>query len=118
MLENQLFYRIINLLERPDSGSVFLDGVDLTNLSKKELLKQRLSMGMIFQHFNLLSNRTVSDNVSFSLEIAGFPKAARKKRVDECLEIVGLADKANAYPAKLSGGKTACRHCKSFSDPA
>jgi D-methionine transport system ATP-binding protein len=97
--------RMINLLERPDTGSVFVDGVDLTKLSKKELLKQRLSMGMIFQHFNLLSNRTVSENVSFSLEIAGVPKAERKKRVNECLEIVGLADKANAYPAKLSGGQ-------------
>lgn len=97
--------RMINLLERPDTGSVFVDGVDLTKLAKKELLKQRLSMGMIFQHFNLLSNRTVSENVSFSLEIAGVAKAERKKRVNECLEIVGLADKANAYPAKLSGGQ-------------
>lgn len=97
--------RMINLLERPDTGSVFVDGVDLTNLTKKDLLKQRLSMGMIFQHFNLLSNRTVSENVSFSLEIAGIPKTERKKRVKECLEIVGLADKANTYPAKLSGGQ-------------
>ena len=97
--------RMINLLERPDTGSVIVDGVDLTNLSKKELLKKRLSIGMIFQHFNLLSNRTVAGNVSFSLEIAGIPKVERKKRVEECLEIVGLSDKANAYPAKLSGGQ-------------
>ncbi len=97
--------RMINLLERPDTGSVHVDGVDLTSLSKKELLKRRLSLGMIFQHFNLLSNRTVSQNVSFPLEIAGVPKAKRKKRVAECLEIVGLSDKANAYPVKLSGGQ-------------
>ena len=69
--------RMINLLERPDTGSVIVDGVDLTNLSKKELLKKRLSIGMIFQHFNLLSNRTVAGNVSFSLEIAGIPKVER-----------------------------------------
>lgn len=97
--------RMINLLERPDTGSVTIDGEDLTSLSKKELLKRRLSMGMIFQHFNLLSNRTVADNVSFPLEIAGVPKAERRKRVEECLEIVGVSEKANTYPAKLSGGQ-------------
>lgn len=97
--------RMINLLEKPDAGSVIVDGEDLTNLSKKDLLKKRLSMGMIFQHFNLLSNRTVSDNVSFPLEIAGVPKEKRKKRVAECLDIVGLSEKANAFPANLSGGQ-------------
>lgn len=97
--------RMINLIERPDVGSVIVDGEDLTSLSKKDLLKKRLSMGMIFQHFNLLSNRTVSDNISFPLEIAGVPKEKRKKRVVECLDIVGLSDKANAYPAMLSGGQ-------------
>lgn len=97
--------RMINLLERPDTGAVIVDGQDLTTLPKKELLKKRLAMGMIFQHFNLLSNKTVFDNVSFSLEIAGVPKLERKKRVAECLEIVGLSDKANTYPVKLSGGQ-------------
>lgn len=97
--------RTINLLERPDQGTVVVDGQDLTRLSLKELLKARLSIGMIFQHFHLLNNRTVFENVSFPLEIAGTPKAERKQRIEECLEIVGLQDKAKAYPAKLSGGQ-------------
>lgn len=97
--------RMINLLERPDSGEILVDGQDLVKLSKKELLKKRLSIGMIFQHFNLLSNRTVEENVSFPLEIAGVPKGERKERVKECLQIVGLLDKAKNYPVKLSGGQ-------------
>jgi len=98
--------RMINLLERPDpGGTVVVNGRNLTRLSKNELNESRQSIGMVFQHFNLLSNRTVSDNVALPLEIAGKPKAERARRVAECLEIVGLSDKANAYPAKLSGGQ-------------
>ena len=98
--------RMINLLERPDKGgTVVVNGRNLTSLSKTELNESRQSIGMVFQHFNLLSNRTVSDNVSLPLEIAGKPKPERTRRVAECLEIVGLTDKANTYPAKLSGGQ-------------
>jgi D-methionine transport system ATP-binding protein len=97
--------RMINLLERPDEGSVVVDGEQWTRLPSKQLRKRQLSIGMIFQHFHLLNNRTVYDNVSFPLEIAGVPKAERKKRIEECLEIVGLSDKAKTYPAKLSGGQ-------------
>jgi D-methionine transport system ATP-binding protein len=98
--------RMINLLERPDAGgTVVVDGQNLTNLPKAQLNESRQSIGMVFQHFNLLSNRTVSDNVALPLEIAGKPKAERARRVAECLEIVGLSDKANTYPAKLSGGQ-------------
>ena len=98
--------RTMNLLEVPDVGSqVFVNGRDLTQLSKSELNRERLSIGFVFQHFHLLNNRTVADNVAFPLEIAGKSKAERKKRVAECLEIVGLAEKAGAYPAKLSGGQ-------------
>lgn len=97
--------RMINLLERPDEGTVTVGGVDLTGLSMRELRRRRLSIGMIFQHFNLLNNLTVFDNVSFPLEIAKVPKAERKRRIEECLEMVGLLDKAKVYPAKLSGGQ-------------
>ena len=98
--------RTINLLERPDAGSkVLVDGRDLLALPKDELLRARQSIGMVFQHFNLLNNRTVSENVAFPLEIAGRSRAERTRRVAECLQIVGLEDKARSYPAKLSGGQ-------------
>jgi D-methionine transport system ATP-binding protein len=98
--------RMINLLEKPDTGStVSVDGQNLTSLSKADLNRSRQSIGMVFQHFNLLSNRTVSENVALPLEIAGKPKAERIKRVAECLGVVGLTDKANTYPSKLSGGQ-------------
>jgi D-methionine transport system ATP-binding protein len=100
--------RTINLLERPDPDprtSIAVDGRELTRLSREELNLARRSIGMIFQSFNLLNNRTVAENVSFPLEIAGRPKTERIRRVAECLEIVGLADKARAYPSKLSGGQ-------------
>lgn len=100
--------RTINLLERPDPDprtSVVIDGREMTRLSKAELNRARHSIGFIFQHFNLLNNRTVAENVAFALEIAGRPRAHRAARVRECLEIVGLAEKANTYPAKLSGGQ-------------
>ncbi|MEK3760369.1 ATP-binding cassette domain-containing protein [Paenibacillus sp. FSL H7-0756] len=97
--------RLINLLERPDAGMVTVDGQRLTELPDKELRRQRQRIGMIFQHFNLIGNATVSRNVAISLELAGVPRAGRMKRVEECLQFVGLADKAGQYPAQLSGGQ-------------
>jgi D-methionine transport system ATP-binding protein len=98
--------RTINLLERPDPGSkIIVNGRNITQLIKAELNKERQSIGMVFQHFNLLNNRTVAENVSFPLEIAGKSKMERKKRIAECLDIVGLSEKAKTYPAKLSGGQ-------------
>lgn len=97
--------RTINLLERPDKGSVFVDGEDLTALSRAQLRNRRRSIGMIFQHFNLIQNATVFQNVSFPLEIAGIGRTERHQRVEETLQTVGLTDKAHVYPAKLSGGQ-------------
>jgi D-methionine transport system ATP-binding protein len=97
--------RLMNLLDRPSSGSVRLKGRDLTEMTPAELRRTRQSIAMIFQHFNLISNKTVAANVSFPLEIARFPKAEREARVRECLSIVGLSDKLHAYPATLSGGQ-------------
>ena len=97
--------RCINLLERPTSGAVLVDGQDLTRLDRKQLLLVRRSIGMIFQSFNLLSQRTVLQNICFPMELAGVKKDAAKKRALELLEIVELPDKANAYPVQLSGGQ-------------
>ncbi|MGE5381534.1 MAG: methionine ABC transporter ATP-binding protein [Methylocystaceae bacterium] len=97
--------RCINMLERPNSGRVLVDGVNLSALSESELRSARQKIGMIFQHFNLLSSRTVSGNIEFPLEIAGIAPAVRRKRVGELLEIVGLTDKASNYPSQLSGGQ-------------
>ncbi len=97
--------RCINFLERPTSGQVIIDGQNLGDLSKKELLKTRQNIGMIFQGFNLLSQRNVIKNVCYPLEIAGVKKADRIKRAEELLELVGLSDKAKAYPSQLSGGQ-------------
>ncbi|WP_342424801.1 ATP-binding cassette domain-containing protein [Paenibacillus sp. FSL E2-0178] len=97
--------RLINLLERPDMGTVTVDGKLLTELPDKELRQQRQRIGMIFQQFNLVGNATVSRNVAIPLELAGVPRAGRMKRTLECLQFVGLADKANHYPAQLSGGQ-------------
>ena len=97
--------RCINFLEKPTSGSVIFDGADLGALPERDLLKARQSMGMIFQQFNLLMQRNALQNICFPLEIAGVPKKEAKKRALELLEIVGLADKAKAYPAQLSGGQ-------------
>lgn len=97
--------RCINLLERPTSGEVIFDGEDLASLKEKDLLKARQSMGMIFQQFNLLMQRNTLQNICFPLEIAGVPKKDAIKRAEELLEIVGLTDKAKAYPAQLSGGQ-------------
>jgi D-methionine transport system ATP-binding protein len=97
--------RCINYLERPTSGSVIFDGKDLGSLYEKDLLKERQKMGMIFQQFNLLMQRNTVQNICFPLEIAGVDKQEAKKRAIELLEIVGLADKAKAYPSQLSGGQ-------------
>ena len=97
--------RCINLLERPTSGEVLVDGEDLMTLSPAQLRQKRRSISMIFQQFNLLMQRTCLKNICFPMEIAGVPAAEAKKRAMEYLDIVGLPDKANAYPAQLSGGQ-------------
>ncbi|MDO4280501.1 MAG: ATP-binding cassette domain-containing protein [Peptococcaceae bacterium] len=97
--------RCINFLEKPTSGSVIFDGRDLGTLPAAELRKARQQMGMIFQQFNLLMQRTALENVCFPLELAGVSKADAKKRALELLEIVGLAERAGAYPVQLSGGQ-------------
>ncbi len=97
--------RLINLLERPDSGSVTVDGQQLTALSASALRRARQNIGMVFQQFNLMANRTVADNIAFPLEIAGWGRAEIDARVAECLDIVGLAERAQHYPAQLSGGQ-------------
>ncbi|MCD8506645.1 MAG: methionine ABC transporter ATP-binding protein [Alkalibacterium thalassium] len=97
--------RMLNGLERPSSGSVIIDDKELSPLGKRELRKERQSIGMIFQHFNLLWSRTVLENICFPLEIAGVPKAERIDRARELISLVGLSDKEKAYPAQLSGGE-------------
>lgn len=97
--------RCINLLERPTSGSIRINGQELTTLTSGELRKARQSIGMIFQHFNLLNHRTVEGNVAFPLEITGVAKSEQLERVAELLSLVGLLDKAKSYPAQLSGGQ-------------
>ncbi|WPM85411.1 methionine ABC transporter ATP-binding protein MetN [Apirhabdus apintestini] len=97
--------RCVNLLERPTSGEVLVDGKDLTAMSEAQLTKARRQIGMIFQHFNLLSSRTVFGNVALPLELDNTPRSEVKRRVMELLELVGLAEKHDAYPANLSGGQ-------------
>ena len=97
--------RCINLLERPTGGSVVIDGVAMETLSPVSLRKRRREITMIFQQFNLLMQRTCLKNVCFPMELAGVKKAEAEKRAMELLEMVGLPDKANAYPAQLSGGQ-------------
>ena len=97
--------RCLNLLERPTSGTVRVNGQNLTELSEKELRKERQKIGMIFQHFNLLMQRTALDNVCFPMEIAGIKKAEARKKALEYLKIVGLEEKALSYPSQLSGGQ-------------
>ncbi|MDF2987004.1 MAG: ABC-type metal ion transport system, ATPase component [Eubacterium sp.] len=97
--------RCINYIERPTSGTIIVDGKDLSSLSEKELREVRRSMGMIFQQFNLLMQRTAEENITFPLEISGMKNEEAKGRARELLEIVGLSDKAEAYPAQLSGGQ-------------
>ena len=97
--------RLINLLERPDTGKVLIDNQDLTAMSEAQLRQARQNIGMVFQQFNLLSNRTVAENVAFPLEIAGWDAAKIAQRVQECLESVDLTERAQHYPAQLSGGQ-------------
>jgi len=97
--------RCINYLERPTTGSVTIDGNDLSTLNDKELRKVRQNIGMIFQQFNLLMQRNVEDNICFPLEISGISKKEGKKRAEELLELVGLLDKRKSYPSQLSGGQ-------------
>ena len=97
--------RCINLLERPTAGQVLFEGRDLCTLGGAQLRQARRSMGMIFQQFNLLMQRTALDNVCFPLELVGTPRAEARKRAQELLEVVGLADRAHSYPSQLSGGQ-------------
>lgn len=97
--------RCINLLEKPDEGEVIVNGINLLKLSSKQLAEQRKKIGMIFQHFNLLSSRTVFDNVALPLELDHVSKTEINRKVNELLKIVGLEDKANDYPKSLSGGQ-------------
>lgn len=97
--------RIVNLLERPDTGSVSIGGSELTTLSPNALRAARRRVGMIFQQFNLLHNLSVAENVAFPLKIAGEAPGVISARVAECLDYVGLSEKADAYPARLSGGQ-------------
>ena len=97
--------RCLNLLERPTSGTVRVNGKNLTKLSEKELRKERQNIGMIFQHFNLLMQRTALDNVCFPMEIAGISKKEARKKALEYLKVVGLEEKALSYPSQLSGGQ-------------
>lgn len=97
--------RCINMLERPTNGQVVIDDVDLTQLKEKELRLQRQNMGMIFQQFNLLASRTAYQNVEFPLVNRGYSKEEIKEKVESLLDLVGISEKANAYPSELSGGQ-------------
>jgi D-methionine transport system ATP-binding protein len=97
--------RLVNGLEKPSSGRVIVDGDEISALPERALRDARRSIGMIFQHFNLLSSRTAAQNIALPLEVAGYGKAAIRARVEELLALVGLADKRDRYPAELSGGQ-------------
>ncbi|AUX20163.1 methionine ABC transporter ATP-binding protein [Sorangium cellulosum] len=97
--------RCVNLLERPTRGEVRVDGQDMLALGPRELRQARQGIGMIFQHFNLFSSQTVAGNIAYPLVIAGWPRDRIRERVEELLSLIGLADKAHAYPAQLSGGQ-------------
>lgn len=97
--------RLVNMLERPTTGSIFIRETDVSKLSAKELRKQRSNIGMIFQNFNLFNSRNVSGNIAYPLRIAGYTKSEIKERVTELLQFVGLTDKAKDYPEQLSGGQ-------------
>ena len=97
--------RCISFLEQPTSGSIHLDGKDMRNVTGKELQNIRKEMGVIFQGYNLLMQKTIRKNIAFPLELNKTPKAEIDKRVNELLKIVGLSDKADFYPAQLSGGQ-------------
>lgn len=97
--------RCLNLLERPTSGRIMMEGRDITTFTQRDLRLHRQRMGMVFQHFNLIHARNVQDNIAVPLEITGMPTARRQARVEELLELVGLSDKASAFPSQLSGGQ-------------
>lgn len=97
--------RCLTLLEHPTEGSVVVDGVDLSTLPERQLRTARRAIGLVFQHVNLLDSRTIAANVAYPLEIAGVPRAERRRRAAELLDLVGLGDRADAYPAQLSGGQ-------------
>ena len=97
--------RCMNLLERPTSGEVIVNGRELNSLSDRQLRAERRKIGMVFQNFNLFDSRTVYRNIAYPLEISGFPKNKIKERVLETAELVGLSDKLDAYPGGLSGGQ-------------
>jgi len=97
--------RLLNGLETVTSGHIYINEKDITTLKRKELLKERQKIAMIFQHFNLLWSRTVEENIAFSLEIAGVPKAERKSKVAELIDLVGLTGREKSYPSQLSGGQ-------------
>ncbi len=97
--------RCINLLEHPTSGKVWIDGVELTSLTEKDLRGVRTKIGMIFQHFNLMRSRTVYENIDFPLKKSNLSKSEREKKIHSLLELVGLTDKRDAYPSQLSGGQ-------------
>lgn len=97
--------RIFNLLEKPEDGDVVIEGRALAPLKPRELREVRQKIGMIFQQFNLLSNKSVAENVALPLKIAGWPKEEIRARVEECLKLVGLLEKIESYPHQLSGGQ-------------
>ena len=97
--------RTVNALERPDSGRVVVDDVEITALSDRALRQARHRIGMVFQHFNLVGNRTAAENIEFALEAVGRPRGDRRREAIEMLDLVGLAARADAYPAELSGGQ-------------
>ena len=97
--------RTVNLLEKPDNGQIIINGTDFTRLKPKQLAKERKKIGMIFQHFNLLSSRTVFENIALPMELENLSKGKIVDKVNELLKIVGLEDKANDYPKSLSGGQ-------------
>jgi len=97
--------RCLNRLEEPDSGKIMIAGQDITAMNKKELQLARRKIGMIFQQFNLLDAKTVFENVAFPLQVSNYPKKQIKSRVEEILDLVGLANKSKAYPLQLSGGE-------------
>ncbi len=97
--------RTVNALERPDSGRVVVDDVEITSLSDRALREARHRIGMVFQHFNLVGNRTAAENIEFALEAVGRSRADRRRHAVEMLDLVGLAARADAYPAELSGGQ-------------